>query len=215
MKSQRRGPRARRLRADGARGSRQRNRLNQRPASHVPFFEFLQQTRNETMHGQSSSAGMYRSNVGCYKPGMRSGSLTNISTGIQRPWQQQRLPLPAQVGGTVWLWARAESAETVDVLFIDEAGQLTLAEALAVAQAGKSIVLLGDPNSWNSHSRCSPARHGRRSASAYLVIIRQCRPKRVCSSPKPGDWRRLFVNSRHRCSMTAAFIRMPAWNVRN
>jgi AAA domain/RNase_H superfamily len=52
----------------------------------------------------------------------------------------------AQVGaGTAWLWAREESFESVDVLFVDEAGQLTLADVLAVSQAGKSLVLLGDP----------------------------------------------------------------------
>jgi len=48
------------------------------------------------------------------------------------------------VGGTAWLWARPEFFEAVDVLFVDEAGQLSLAAVLAIAQAGKSIVLLGD-----------------------------------------------------------------------
>lgn len=47
--------------------------------------------------------------------------------------------------GTAWLWARPEMAETVDVLFVDEAGQLSLANALTVAAAARSIVLLGDP----------------------------------------------------------------------
>lgn len=52
----------------------------------------------------------------------------------------------AQVAaGTAWLWAREEFFEAVDVLFVDEAGQLTLADVLAVSQAGKSLVLLGDP----------------------------------------------------------------------
>jgi superfamily I DNA and/or RNA helicase len=49
------------------------------------------------------------------------------------------------VGGTAWLWARENAADSVDVLFVDEAGQLSLADTLAVAQAGKSMVLLGDP----------------------------------------------------------------------
>ncbi|HEX5080237.1 MAG TPA: TM0106 family RecB-like putative nuclease [Geminicoccaceae bacterium] len=52
----------------------------------------------------------------------------------------------AQVAaGTAWLWAREEFFEAVDVLFVDEAGQLTLADVLAVSQAAKSLVLLGDP----------------------------------------------------------------------
>lgn len=49
------------------------------------------------------------------------------------------------VGGTAWLWARPESAGAVDVLFVDEAGQMSLANVLAVSGAAKSIVLLGDP----------------------------------------------------------------------
>ena len=49
------------------------------------------------------------------------------------------------LGGTAWLWARPEFAGAVDVLFVDEAGQMSLANVLAVSGAAKSIVLLGDP----------------------------------------------------------------------
>ncbi|MXY25694.1 MAG: TM0106 family RecB-like putative nuclease [Acidobacteria bacterium] len=48
-------------------------------------------------------------------------------------------------GGTAWLWAREEMASAVDVLVIDEAGQMSLANTLAVSQAASSLVLLGDP----------------------------------------------------------------------
>ncbi|GEP56717.1 TM0106 family RecB-like putative nuclease [Reyranella soli] len=48
-------------------------------------------------------------------------------------------------GGTAWLWALPEAFEAVDVLFIDEAAQMSLANVLAVSQAAKSLVLLGDP----------------------------------------------------------------------
>jgi len=49
------------------------------------------------------------------------------------------------LGGTPWLWARPEFANTVDVLFVDEAGQMSLANVVAVSQAANSVVLLGDP----------------------------------------------------------------------
>ena len=49
------------------------------------------------------------------------------------------------LGGTAWLWARPEFASTVDVLFVDEAGQMALANTVAVSQAAGSLVLLGDP----------------------------------------------------------------------
>lgn len=49
------------------------------------------------------------------------------------------------LGGTSWLWSRSEFAKSVDVLFVDEAGQIALANVLAVSQAAGSVVLLGDP----------------------------------------------------------------------
>jgi uncharacterized protein len=49
------------------------------------------------------------------------------------------------LGGTAWLWARPDFAESVDVLFIDEAGQMSLADVLAIAGGAKNLVLLGDP----------------------------------------------------------------------
>ena len=48
-------------------------------------------------------------------------------------------------GGTVWLWARPEAFECVDVLVVDEAAQMSLANVLAAAHCAKSVVLLGDP----------------------------------------------------------------------
>ena len=48
-------------------------------------------------------------------------------------------------GGTAWLWARPDARDAVDVLFVDEAAQMSLANVLAVSQAAKTVVLLGDP----------------------------------------------------------------------
>jgi len=49
------------------------------------------------------------------------------------------------LGGTAWLWSREEFFEAVDVLFVDEAGQMSLANVLAIAQCAGAVVLLGDP----------------------------------------------------------------------
>ena len=49
------------------------------------------------------------------------------------------------LGGTAWLWARADAIGAVDVLFVDEAGQMSLANVLAASHAARSLVLLGDP----------------------------------------------------------------------
>jgi uncharacterized protein len=47
--------------------------------------------------------------------------------------------------GTAWLWARPEFAGSLDTLFVDEAGQMSLANVLAVSGAARNLVLLGDP----------------------------------------------------------------------
>jgi uncharacterized protein len=49
-------------------------------------------------------------------------------------------------GGTSWLFAREELAGKFDYIFIDEAGQVALADALAVSQCARNVVLLGDPS---------------------------------------------------------------------
>ena len=49
------------------------------------------------------------------------------------------------LGATAWCWTRPEFEQSVDVLVVDEAGQMALANVLAVARAGCSLVLLGDP----------------------------------------------------------------------
>ncbi len=62
----------------------------------------------------------------------------------------------AQVaGGTAWLWARDEARGAVDLLFVDEAGQISLANVLAVSGAARSLVLLGDPQQLEQPQRGS------------------------------------------------------------
>jgi predicted RecB family nuclease len=48
------------------------------------------------------------------------------------------------VGGTAWLFTRPEWEGALDFLFIDEAGQVALANALAMARCARNLVLLGD-----------------------------------------------------------------------
>ena len=48
------------------------------------------------------------------------------------------------VGGTAWLFTRPEWEGELDFLFIDEAGQVSLANAVAMSRCAKNLVLLGD-----------------------------------------------------------------------
>ena len=47
--------------------------------------------------------------------------------------------------GTAWVWACEQFQGSVDTLFVDEAGQMSLANILAVAGAARNLVLIGDP----------------------------------------------------------------------
>jgi predicted RecB family nuclease len=49
------------------------------------------------------------------------------------------------MAGTAWLWCREEMRRSVDYLVIDEAGQVSIADALAMATAARNVILLGDP----------------------------------------------------------------------
>jgi predicted RecB family nuclease len=49
------------------------------------------------------------------------------------------------IGGSAWFWTRPALTGAVDVLIVDEAGQFSLANAVAVARSATSLVLLGDP----------------------------------------------------------------------
>jgi len=49
------------------------------------------------------------------------------------------------VAGTAWLFSDDAMDASLDYLFLDEAGQMSLATALAVATSARNVVLLGDP----------------------------------------------------------------------
>jgi predicted RecB family nuclease len=73
------------------------------------------------------------------------------------------------VGGTAWLWSRADLEASVDVLFVDEAGQFSLANAIAVAPAGRSLVLLGDPQQLEQPLQGSHPPGAGRSALGHVL----------------------------------------------
>ncbi|MGD8149570.1 TM0106 family RecB-like putative nuclease [Ornithinimicrobium sp. Y1694] len=77
------------------------------------------------------------------------------------------------IGGTPWLWARPEMAEAVDVLVIDEAGQFSLANAAAVAQGARSLVMLGDPQQLRSPTNATHPYGSGVSALEHLMEGRE------------------------------------------
>jgi uncharacterized protein len=72
-------------------------------------------------------------------------------------------------GGTSWLWASSKMIESVDVLFVDEAGQISLANVVAISRATKSIVLLGDPQQLDQPLQGTHPPGADRSALAHVL----------------------------------------------
>ncbi len=81
------------------------------------------------------------------------------------------------VGGTAWVWTKQALAEAVDVLVVDEAGQMSLANVLACAQGAKSIVLLGDPQQLEQPQKASHPDGSERSALAHLLDGHETMPE--------------------------------------
>jgi uncharacterized protein len=73
------------------------------------------------------------------------------------------------LGGTSWLWANAQLRDSVDVLFIDEAGQMSLADVLAVSAGANSLVLLGDPQQLEQPQQASHPPGAAASALEHLL----------------------------------------------
>lgn len=116
---------------------------------------------------------------GVGRPGVRRGSkaaaqleqtgqvrVIGDNPGMVRAVQEGETLL----AGTAWLWAREDMADSVDVLVVDEAGQFSLANALAVAQAAtRGIVLLGDPQQLPQVTQGTHPYDAGRSALEHLI----------------------------------------------
>ena len=71
--------------------------------------------------------------------------------------------------GTAWVWAAERMAGAVDVLFVDEAGQMSLANVAAMGHATENVVLLGDPQQLDQPLRGTHPPGAERSALAHVL----------------------------------------------
>lgn len=73
------------------------------------------------------------------------------------------------IGGTAWLWADKNSAEKLDYLFVDEAGQMSLSHVLAASRVGHNLILLGDPQQLEQPQKGAHPEGSDIAALAYLL----------------------------------------------
>ena len=92
------------------------------------------------------------------------------------------------VGGTTWLWAREDMIKSIDVLFIDEAGQMSLADAIAASLSAMNLVLLGDPQQLDQPLQGVHPPGAARSALAHVLHGRRVMPDHL-GLFLDGSWR--------------------------
>lgn len=73
------------------------------------------------------------------------------------------------VAGTAWLFSRPEFAGQLDYLFVDEAGQVSLANVAAMSHATQNLILLGDQNQLAMPSQGTHPGESGLSSLVYLL----------------------------------------------
>ena len=75
------------------------------------------------------------------------------------------------IAGTAWLFSRPAMRGRIDYLFIDEAGQLSLADTVAMGTAATNVILLGDPQQLPQIQQGVHPGDAGRSALEHLLFV--------------------------------------------
>ncbi len=73
------------------------------------------------------------------------------------------------VGGTAWTFSREEMTNLFDVLVVDEAGQMSLANLLVMARCAQSILLVGDQQQLSQPTKANHPGESGNSCLEYLM----------------------------------------------
>ena len=80
------------------------------------------------------------------------------------------------IGGTAWLFSRKEMVGELDYLFIDEAGQVSVANLVAMSRSAKNIVLIGDQMQLEQPIQASHPKGSGQSTLEYFLGEQQTIP---------------------------------------
>ena len=111
--------------------------------SHKAISNLLVEICRASLGGPVAVRAVQRCDTGDEVRGFTSVSLAADNKMVDRAIADGSANL---IAGTSWLFARPEMEDTLDTLVVDEAGQLALANVVAIAGSARSLVLLGDPN---------------------------------------------------------------------
>ncbi|HEU5194595.1 MAG TPA: DEAD/DEAH box helicase, partial [Methylomirabilota bacterium] len=90
------------------------------------------------------------------------------------------LPRLHLLAGTAWLFADEDLDRQLDVLVIDEAGQVSLADAVAIGTAAGNVILLGDP------SQLAQVAQGTHPPGAGLSVLEHLLGEHATVPPEMG-----------------------------
>jgi predicted RecB family nuclease len=115
-------------------------------ASHKAIHNLLAEIEKAAQEEGLRWQGLKKASAGNDESFYDNGSITSARevAAFARAGPEVRL-----FAGTAWLFAHEDldggARPTIDTLVIDEAGQVSLADALAMGTAARNVVLLGDP----------------------------------------------------------------------
>jgi predicted RecB family nuclease len=121
---------------------------------------------------------LIKAHTTCQKQGLGERVVKCSSSKKEEVLAREGIPLvhpdeiteeEAVVGGTAWMFCREELADQFDLLVIDEAGQMSLANLLVMARCAKSILLVGDQQQLAQPSQADHPGDSGRSCLEYLM----------------------------------------------
>jgi len=121
---------------------RRGRRVGVAATSHKAIHNLLDQIEEAAEEERVEFRGLKKSSAGSAETQYASISIRSIEEPKEFATAAPGVQLLA---GTVWLFARGELDGTLDTLVIDEAGQVALADALAMGTAARNVIMLGDP----------------------------------------------------------------------
>jgi predicted RecB family nuclease len=133
--------------------------------SHKAIHKFLEDLEDAALEEGNHFRGMK-------KCGSDPGSKFETGRGLVENTADNGAMLDPELqllAGTSFLFSREELDQHVDTLFVDEGGQFSLADAIAVGTAARNLVLLGDPNQLSQVSQGSHPPGANASVLSHLL----------------------------------------------
>ncbi|WP_137823020.1 TM0106 family RecB-like putative nuclease [Pseudomonas sp. D(2018)] len=110
--------------------------------SHHAINNLLHAVESRAAEASFRFTGLKKSTAGAEETQFSGTCITSYDAKgeILKRWQAGA----SLIAGTAWLFADADLVEQLDYLFVDEAGQVSVANLVAMGMAARNLVLLGD-----------------------------------------------------------------------